>query len=129
MTIDECDPSTADRTTPPPGSGLAGALAQGRLVGGLTRARPGSHRLRPFRRRIEYRLDRRCAREMVDLLGARRSARYQCAPLLRSVRIVPSGLHNRNFGDWTPGKSLYALFFAYLSTFGSDLCRRRLGSG
>src|SRR6516162_9666241 len=79
MTIDECDPSTADRTAPTPGSGLAGALAQGRLVGGLARARPGSHRLRPFRQRIEYRLDRRCAREMVDLLGAGRAARCQCA--------------------------------------------------
>src|SRR6516164_2151670 len=129
MTIDECDPSTADRTTPPPGSGLAGALAQGRLVGGLARARPGTHRLRPFHRRIEYRLDRRCAREMVDLLGARRAARCQCAVLLHSVGIVPSSLYHRNLGDWTPGKNLYPLFFVYLSTFGSDLCRRRLGSG
>src|SRR5262249_36734716 len=96
-------------------------------------ARPRSHQellpLRPFRRRIEYRLDRRGPSEMVDLLGARRPARCQCAALLRPVWIVPGGLYNRTFGDWTPCKSLYPLFVAGLSTFGSDLCRRRLGSG
>ena len=87
-------------------------------MGGLARARLGGRRLGPLRHRIEYRLDRRGAREMVDLFGTRRPARYQCAALLRSVRIVPGDLYNRNFGNWTPSKNVYPIFLVHLSASG-----------
>jgi len=49
MTSDECDPLSGGSSYAAPGTGLARALAQGRLVGGLARAGPGGYRLRSFR--------------------------------------------------------------------------------
>ena len=54
-------------------------------------------------------MDRRVAREMVDLLGAGRAARSQCAALLCPVRVVPGNLYDRNFGSWTPGNDVYPI--------------------
>jgi hypothetical protein len=96
-------------------------------VGGLAGPHPRFDRLRPVRRRIEPRMDRRRARQMGDLASARRAVAQRRAPLCSATRHVASAVHHGGTGARVPCRRLRALVLAALRLVGRGHRGRRLG--